>query len=111
MTILLALLCHPQTGLLSSSHALQTSVLANLLSNVTPIINIIIIIIIVIIIINLLSNVTPIINIIVVVILVIEKKNKCLQCDSIETHNLRRPTKTFGIMLVKKITFFRRRYT
>ena len=27
------------------------------------------------------------------------------------THNLRRPTKTFGIMLVKKITFFRRRYT
>ena len=88
MTILLALLCHPQTGLLSSSHALQTSVLANLL-----------------------SNVTPIINIIVVVILVIEKKNKCLQCDSIETHNLRRPTKTFGIMLVKKITFFRRRYT
>ena len=84
MTILSALLCHPQTGLLSSSHALQTSVLANLLSNVTPIINIII----------------------AAFILVIEKINKCLQCDSIETHNLRRPTKTYGIMLVKKITFF-----
>ena len=28
MMILLDLLCHPQTGLLSSSHALQTSVLA-----------------------------------------------------------------------------------
>ena len=57
MMILLALLCHPQTGLLSSSHALQTSVLANLLSNVTPKINI---------------TIVP-------VILVVEKINKCLQ--------------------------------
>ena len=85
MMILLALLCHPQTGLLSSSHALQTSVLANLLSNVTPKINIIIAIFTIItIIINfitiILSNVTPIINIIIVpVILVVEKINKCLQ--------------------------------
>ena len=57
MMILSALLCHPQTGLLSSSHALQTSVLANLLSNVTPKINI---------------TIVP-------VILVVEKINKCLQ--------------------------------